>query len=691
VVIRGGGRGEMKRLVELVTARGRPAEAVEKAGRAIHPLSDLSWWYEKEDLVLTSQPDAIIAVLDGQAPNAIDHPLRAALRKGEEGFEPIATGFVDVAGLPQMSPSAVQMGLDGVKRLELVLGFEGNAIRTVLRAVAPSPRRGVLALLDQPTFDAGSLPPIPAGVHGFVVMSVDLPRTYDRIVDLASRTAPPGGGGPDAAAMFEDRVRQELGFDLRKDLIAGLGPRFTFSMQDPAGGAKGNRAAAVINRLGGATITAEVRDEAALSRAIDPLMKHASRLIGEMAGGPGGAGLAFRMEGGARPKYVLDLPQGMLPPPFSTMFRPTVILGKERLVVGASTGAAERAGELSAAKPDGRWQPDAAFAPVIRRLPGKMIALRIGDPRETLVAVVEALPVLAQTINARVANQRRQFRGRFPGGPTGEALKIEPDNLPRADELISRLFPASTALAVDDQGASLISREPIPGLGSPVFAVLLLGVRGARVTGVSGEAARRAQCVNNLKQIALAYHNYHSATNAFPAPAIADKDGKPLLSWRVAILPYIEQQELYNKFHLDEPWDSPHNKALIKEMPVTYVCPSRKNPEPGTTTYRVFVGDGAMFQKPDQGTEMASITDGTSNTIMVVEATDAVPWTKPDDLKFDLNAKPSLYGAGSPHPGGFNAAFGDGSVRFIRNTIDLIVWKALITRASGEIINADAF
>ena len=173
-------------------------------------------------------------------------------------------------------------------------------------------------------------------------------------------------------------------------------------------------------------------------------------------------------------------------------------------------------------------------------------------------------------------------------------------------------------------------------------------------------------------------------------PAITDKDGKPLLSWRVAILPYIEQQELYNKFKLDEPWDSPHNKALIKEMPTIYLCPSRTKPEPGTTTYRVFVGTGAMFEE-GQGTAIQDVTDGTSNTIMVVESKDAVPWTKPDDLKFDPEAKPSLYGAGSPHPGGFNAAFADGSVRFIKNTINLEVWKALITRASGEVINADAF
>jgi hypothetical protein len=90
------------------------------------------------------------------------------------------------------------------------------------------------------------------------------------------------------------------------------------------------------------------------------------------------------------------------------------------------------------------------------------------------------------------------------------------------------------------------------------------------------EAARRAQCTNNIKQIMLAMHNYHSANNSFPRD-ITDKDGKPLLSWRVAILPYIEQAELYNKFKLDEPWDSPHKKELLKEMPTSFNCPTPRH------------------------------------------------------------------------------------------------------------------
>ena len=88
---------------------------------------------------------------------------------------------------------------------------------------------------------------------------------------------------------------------------------------------------------------------------------------------------------------------------------------------------------------------------------------------------------------------------------------------------------------------------------------------------------------------------------------------------------------------------------------------------------------------------MADVTDGTSNTLMVLEAKDAVPWSKPDELSFDPAAAPSLEGAGSPHPGGFNASMADGSVRFFKNTIDLKVFRALITRAGGEVIGPGAF
>ena len=112
-----------------------------------------------------------------------------------------------------------------MKRLEFAWGFEGEAMRTVLRAVAPAPRRGLLALLDQPTFDAGSLPADTRRSAGFVVLSVDVPKTYDRITGLLKANGPIR---PTSSPWSRTRVRQQFGFDLRKDLIAGLGPRLAF-------------------------------------------------------------------------------------------------------------------------------------------------------------------------------------------------------------------------------------------------------------------------------------------------------------------------------------------------------------------------------------------------------------------------------------------------------------------------------
>ncbi|MBN2022107.1 MAG: DUF1559 domain-containing protein [Pirellulales bacterium] len=212
-----------------------------------------------------------------------------------------------------------------------------------------------------------------------------------------------------------------------------------------------------------------------------------------------------------------------------------------------------------------------------------------------------------------------------------------------------------------------------------LIALLLPAVQAAR------EAARRAQSANNMKQIGIAMHIYLEAKKTFPARANFDAEGKPLLSWRVHILPYIEQEALYREFHLDEPWDSPHNKTLIDRMPEIYRNPSSPSP-PGQANYLVPVGPGTLFEG-DKGSKIREILDGTSNTILVVEADPdrAVIWTKPDDLTYDP-ASPAA-GLGRAHPGGFNAAFADGSVRFLAKDIDPTVLRAFMTRAGKEIVN----
>src|SRR5439155_20075506 len=119
------------------------------------------------------------------------------------------------------------------------------------------------------------------------------------------------------------------------------------------------------------------------------------------------------------------------------------------------------------------------------------------------------------------------------------------------------------------------------------------------------------------------------------APSLVVKDGNALLSWRVAILPYLGESEtkLYNEFKQDEPWDSPHNKKLLARMPKIYAPPGMTTREPYSTFYQVFLGPHAAFEQ-HQALSFDDFPDGIAKTILIVEAACAVPWTKPDDLHF---------------------------------------------------------
>ncbi len=201
------------------------------------------------------------------------------------------------------------------------------------------------------------------------------------------------------------------------------------------------------------------------------------------------------------------------------------------------------------------------------------------------------------------------------------------------------------------------------------------------------EAAARTQSANNLKQLALAMYNYHDNTGRFPPQAIYDKNGKPLLSWRVLILPYIEQQNLYKQFHFDEPWDSEHNKRLLATMPKIFASPQDEEcVKKHVTHYQGLVGKGAFFEGK-QGIRVADIVDGTSNTIMIVEASKAVPWTKPEDTPFDPE-KP-LPKLGLPDARAFMAAMCDGSVRTISHKITQQTLRNAIMRNDGMPLGAD--
>jgi RNA polymerase sigma-70 factor (ECF subfamily) len=197
--------------------------------------------------------------------------------------------------------------------------------------------------------------------------------------------------------------------------------------------------------------------------------------------------------------------------------------------------------------------------------------------------------------------------------------------------------------------------------------------------------ADRERVTKDLKELALAMLNYNDTYKRFPPAAISGKDGKPLLSWRVAILPFLGENDLYKQFKLDEPWDSPHNKKLLARMPRVFY-PLNIQVGRGTTVsyFRVFTGPGTIFDGK-QGARLQDIRDGTANTLLIVEAAEAVPWTKPDELPYAPGkALPKL---GGRFKGGFFAATADGAVHILRTPVDEATLQALITRAEGDIVD----
>lgn len=201
---------------------------------------------------------------------------------------------------------------------------------------------------------------------------------------------------------------------------------------------------------------------------------------------------------------------------------------------------------------------------------------------------------------------------------------------------------------------------------------------------------------NSLKQIALALITYADDHNGrLPPAALYGKEGRPLLSWRVLILPYIEQGDLYKQFKLDEPWDSPHNLKLLDKMPRMYALPHglpvTVKVDPSATFYQVFTGKGTAFEGTKGLRYPGNFPDGTSNTILVIEAGEAVPWTKPADLTYDpARPLPPLGGIftgegrfslfGRNRTKGFHVALGDGSVRFLTPGISEATLREAIIR-----------
>lgn len=307
-----------------------------------------------------------------------------------------------------------------------------------------------------------------------------------------------------------------------------------------------------------------------------------------------------------------------------------------------------------------------------------------------------AMRALIARGRSELGKQRADMEGDFLGKKGPRPAEQLPEALATVYALgmMGRLddMLANPKLVVRD-GKNLVLNAEVPvqtiaavgGYSAVSIGLLLPAVQKVRA------AAANSASMNNLKQIGLAIHNYHDTYGHLPKD-ITDKNGKPLLSWRVAILPFIEQAPLYNQFKLDEPWDSEHNKKFSKMVVKVFSAPGAPNAPFAMdkdgyplTNYLGISGPGAVFDG-DKKIKLIDITDGTSNTVMVVETANGVAWAKPGDYPFD--PKKPLPKIAAIDPNGFcNMLFADGSVQRINvKTAKEGYLKARFTRNGGEVI-----
>ena len=771
IVLRNAARKDVRplfaRLLGGLKAPTATSSKVVKSGRNVVvntiPGTDRSWawWIEGDDLVFAPEgptaADRIIETLDKKRPSAIDNPLRQELAKPDGAFTPLLVAFADVTKFPHKPGEPT---LEGVSRLDFRLGFEDKATMSVLNVQATEGRGGVFKVLDQATFDVGNLPPIPATVDNFSVISLDLASLYGMVVESAGKSNP---ASVEKIAAAEKAIKDKTRSRLKEDILGRIGPRIAF-YQVPV--KKNKNPLAKLPGLGvqlpRLVIVADLKDTAAFSRLFDGLILAINKQIEAAAPPepppaddeekkPGDAKRApakkrqlarFHLVTPDPKTYVLRLPPQIAA---ATNLNLTIAIGKKSLVIATASDAARDTLALEA-KSEGRWVPKGEAKTSLDRLPKELTFLKVTDPTNTLPETLANLPVTipallgqipmggppgppgapgggpamvpgrpgaypgvtgapggAAGLSAVAPPQANSTSGPNPfgtggaagmlappaGAPGGIVLNLDPSKAPAADAVKRLLFPGSAGLVVDKKGARWIARESFPNVSlSPAslaasgiaVALFLPAVQSAR------EAARRAQDTNSLKLIGLALQNYTAANAGFPLASINDPTGKPLLSWRVAILPYLGEESLYKQFKLDEPWDGPNNVKLIPMMPDVYAIKSARTGGPGLSNVRTIMGAAAVLQPVAPATTISSITDGTSTTMAAFESTVPVPWTKPEEASLEMQGLAQFVGVGRPG-GKFLALFADGSVKYLPGGLDEQTIRALVTRDGKEAVN----
>jgi len=561
--------------------------------------------------------------------------------------------YVDVNGLVQMateqsgSPEVGRvvsvLGLDKIQSFATVKGLDDQGCVSRSLLAVDGAGTGLLSWIDAKPLAADDLKMIAHDAPVAIAFKLDASGLLDLWLDLAGQIEPRAAEGTRQGLAH---IEQQLGFDIQDDLLNSLDDTWRiFAQPGPT------------SLINGWTIAIKVNDREKLERVQEILVTAAKTDL--EGAGPGAPSLSRETVNGYI-MHTLAFAQPGIP------VSPSWCVTDDELFITATPQILK---PLLSGGSGGRLLAQRSDIEPLFSGDGKTLILAYVDLGEVVKTILPMVPGLLQAFN--------------PGIP---ALDTSTSNLPPAEVFVRHLQPTVVALRRTADGVEIVSRQTLPGGNVGASVPILAGMTFPAV-GAAREAARRTQSMNNMKQVGLAMHNYYDTYKALPAGYNADADGKPLLSWRVHILPFVEGAALYEQFHLDEPWDSPHNKELISQMPEVYRSPN-STAEPGKANYLGVGGADGVFVRPKPGDKMgisfARITDGTSNTVMLVEVPDAsaVIWTKPGD--FAPKKEDPTRGLLGVRPGGFLAGLTDGSVRFFAETLDANLLYGYFTKSGGE-------
>ena len=593
------------------------------------PGVELGWWSEGQHLVVTAGMNAVdnsIKIASGDSPNITKNPLWKKYHDDNPKEGMVSLSWLDLGTLrkmfgqmplPPAGPDAPQntigsvleaIGLDNTGAIVSRSGFQGEAMWSESLLETSGPRKGVLGYVSDKPITLEALPPLPRDTLAFHACTVDWTKCYDNTVEIVNNVAKLGP--PDAQAQVKgvlDNLEAIAGFDPRAELFQTLGD-VTCIYTDGQFGLFG----------AGIVIAQKVKDEKTLSETLKSLLGVATSQT-----------LPHQFSVATTKKHGRDIVTLQIG---GGMFNPSFAVADGWLVVSTTPQSVE-AFHL---RKDGRldqWKPNQKHQKAFAELPKEFTSLTVTDPENGVKTFMAIAPFLAGMGQAAWMNS--------PLGRRQGPLPISAADLPPAELVAQPLFPNVRMQTVTKDGIYSHSRQSIPTLplldsggGLPTAAVavalLLPAVQQAR------EAARRSTSKNNLKQIGIGLHNYHDRHRSFPAGTHPNEKLKTeeRLSWLAEILPMLDQEALHRQIDFDQAWDSKDNELLTSTQMPIFINPSQPNAteDIAPTNYVGIAGVGKDAPTLPVGhkragafgynrkTRIRDFTDGTSNTVMVSEA-----------------------------------------------------------------------